>query len=312
VAAFEIRPYPELSWSISRQRLLDNCPRAYYYRYYAGWNGWLAEAPERTRLAYRLSKLTGLEALLGQEIDRRAREVEASVRAGRPVPSAVLLEERTRMALRDAWRSSREDRAAFEAHPKDHVMLRSFYLEGARPSVVETDRLNEKLAACHENLVRVAHWDRLLDCADEGCVLIPEFARCFIDEVGVYGAPDMAYVHGGTLYVIDWKSGRAGADDPLQVVLASYCLVRQHPALAGVPVQAGLHYLLTGEEAAVPLPPDHEALVLETVAAGLRRLRTYLRDVEANAPLEEGEFERRESGLCPSCNYVRLCEGARS
>ena len=41
---FEVRPYPD-SWSISRQRKLDQCPRAYFYTYYLDWNGWLDDAP---------------------------------------------------------------------------------------------------------------------------------------------------------------------------------------------------------------------------------------------------------------------------
>ena len=62
---FEVKPYPELSWSISRQRKLDRCPRAFYCSYYLAWNGWLDDAPAESRMAYRLNKLTSLDALLG-------------------------------------------------------------------------------------------------------------------------------------------------------------------------------------------------------------------------------------------------------
>ena len=80
---FEIKPYPEFAWSISRQRKLDQCPRALLLHLLpAGWNGWLDEAPDEARTAYRLGKLTSLDALLGQQIDERARELEAAARAG--------------------------------------------------------------------------------------------------------------------------------------------------------------------------------------------------------------------------------------
>ena len=42
---FEIRPHPDFSWSISRQRKLDDCPRAYFFHYYGSHNGRLREAP---------------------------------------------------------------------------------------------------------------------------------------------------------------------------------------------------------------------------------------------------------------------------
>ena len=100
---FEIKPYPEFSWSISRQRKLDQCPRGYFYTYYLGWNGWMDDAPTETRVAYRLGKLTSLDALLGQQIDVRARELEAAARAGAVLPEADELETRTREALRQLW-----------------------------------------------------------------------------------------------------------------------------------------------------------------------------------------------------------------
>ena len=45
---FEIKPYPEFAWSISRQRKLDQCPRGYFYRTTsAGTAGWTT--PPRKR-----------------------------------------------------------------------------------------------------------------------------------------------------------------------------------------------------------------------------------------------------------------------
>ncbi|MCL5735933.1 MAG: PD-(D/E)XK nuclease family protein [Actinobacteria bacterium] len=307
---FDFRPYPEFAWSISRQRQLQDCPRAYYYRYYLSHNGWLRDAPGRSKLAYRLSKLTGLDALLGQEIDNRARELEAQARAGNPLPLAAVLEERTRRTLRDAWRSSRDDRNAFETKPNSVTMLRCFYVDGCPAPEAETDRLNEKLSTCHLNLVSAPHWDRLYDCAGDGCVTIEGFAHFFLDGVKTYSAADLAYVHDGTLYLIDWKSGRPGDDDSVQVILATYCLIQANPELAELPVRPSLYYLLAGSEKQIELPPDLKAFVGDTVSAGIREMHSFLRDVESNAPLDVSEFPRRESGLCASCNYTWLCEGS--
>jgi hypothetical protein len=309
---FEIRPYPEFSWSISRQRLLRDCPRAYYYRYYLSHNGWLREAPQQAKLAYRLSKLTGLDAIFGQEMDVRAREIEAKVRMDEPLPSAAELEERTRRTLRDAWRSSKEERLAFETKPKDHTMLRSFYVEGCPPSAAETDRLNQKLDACHKHLLAADHWVRLRGCGREGGLLIPAFAHFFLDEVTAFAAGDMAYVHEGVAYLIDWKSGRPSADDELQVTLAAHCLREGEPSLDQLPVRAALHYLLTGEEKQVTVPDDLRAFCADAVSTGVKEMRSFLLDVESNAPLDAGEFPRKESGLCQSCNFTQLCKGGVS
>lgn len=304
---FEVRPYPEFSWSISRQRLLDDCPRAYYYRYYLSHKGWMREAPPASRLAYRLSKLTGLDALLGQEVDERAREVEECARLGRPLPSAEGLEAATRASLRAAWQSSKDHRTQFEDRPKDWVMLRSFYLKGGPPPEVEVARVNQKLAPCLRNLLAVPHWQRLAECGRSGCVEIPTFGHFLLNEVKVFAAGDLAYVHDGVLFLIDWKTGRKEGDQELQVLLSIHALRRQQPFLATLPARGNLHYLAAGRDVEVTPGADLEELVTETVSSGVRQMRRRLRDPEVNAPFEEAEYERRESALCPICNYAPLC-----
>jgi hypothetical protein len=305
IAAFVIEPYPQFSWSMTRQRLLENCPRSYYYRYYLSHNGWLDDAPERSRLAYRLGKLTSLDAIFGQEMDERAREIERRVRAGLTPPSAAELEENTRTALRAAWRSSRDGRAAFERSPKRTTMLRSFYIDDAPPDQREIDRLNDKIPTCTANLLAVADWEVVAECGSDGCVLIPDFAHFFLGGVKVFAAPDLVYVAEERLHVIDWKSGKRGGDDDLQVLISAYCLSLEHPGLELRPV---LHYLLTGENSRPDIPDDPDEFVADLVGPGLRAMRDLLVDPAENAPLPESEFTRRESGLCAYCNFTGLCE----
>jgi len=47
----------EFSWSISRDRIFQTCPRQYYFNYYGYWGGWNPNAPERIRQIYFLKKL---------------------------------------------------------------------------------------------------------------------------------------------------------------------------------------------------------------------------------------------------------------
>lgn len=327
--AYRIDPYPGFSWSITRRRMLDTCPRQYFYRYYLSHNGWLDDVPERSRLAYRLTKLTSLDAILGQQMDERGREIEVRVRAGESPPSVAELEERTRLALRSAWKSSRDERAAFERSPKRTVMLRSFYLEGEPPDKQETDRVNTKITTCTANLLAVPDWQTIAECAEEGCVLIPDFAGFVLDEVTVFAAADLAYWADGVLHVIDWKSGRRGDTDATQALLSAYCAGLDAPAgldtPAGLDAPAGLdydltegsrprirpilYYLFSGESVEPAIPTDLAQFVRDTVAPGIRAMRDLLLDPVENAPLPEDEFARRESGLCNGhCSFSLLCE----
>jgi hypothetical protein len=323
---FEIRPYPEFSWSISRQRKLDQCPRAYYFQYYRGWNGWMDGAPTEARVAYRLGKLTSLDALLGQQVDVRARELEAAARAGAVLPGADELELRTREALRQLWKRSRQGRDAFEARPSKVTMLRSLYL--SQDTQPETDRLNEKAGPSMRGLFAVSHWERLRGRGSEGSVEVPEFASFQLDGVRVFAAPDLAYAHDGTLYVIDWKTGRADDTQPVQVILQMWWALETYPELARaaaegrLEVRGSLEYVVAGstQPVAPPAPAvkpgcDAAPVTLDdfrdacagTVRAGVAQMRGLLADPEKNAALPKDAFERRESSLCGMCAFAPVC-----
>lgn len=323
---YEYRPYPEFSWSISRQRKLEQCPRGYYYQYYLGWNGWLDDAPTEARVAYRLGKLTSLDALLGQQIDVRARELEAAARAGAALPAADDLEARTRAALRKLWQQAQAGRAGFEARPNRVTMLRSLYL--GQDTQPETDRLNQKAGPSMRGLLATSHWERLQGRGDEGRVEVPAFAHFLRDGAKVFAAPDLAYVQGGVLHVVDWKTGREDDSQPLQVLLQMWWALEAHPELAraaaesSLEIRGHLEYVTAGgtrpvEPPAPTVAPDCGAAPCTlddlreacagTVRAGVAQMRALLADPERNAPLPKAAFERRESGLCPTCGFAPIC-----
>lgn len=271
---FQITPYPEFSWSISRQRLLDQCPRAYFCSYYLSHNGWMDEADADARTAYRLKQLCSLDTELGSQMDVRARELEACARGGRALPGASELEERTRAALNACWRSSRRDREDFEWSPKRVTMLRCQYL--GQDSGAEIARVEEKLHAAHAALLAVSHWTRLRECGEEGRVEVPNYAHfvlrgldvgeppptgspssagspgAALTDLKVFAAPDLAYVHDGVVHIIDWKTGRRDDTQELQVKLQAWWLVETHPELAGAELRGYLEYLAVREAADDP------------------------------------------------------------
>ena len=47
----------EFSWSISRDRIFQTCPRQYYFNYYGYWGEWEFNAPQRIKQIYVLKQL---------------------------------------------------------------------------------------------------------------------------------------------------------------------------------------------------------------------------------------------------------------
>jgi hypothetical protein len=88
-------------------------------------------------------------------------------------------------------------------------------------------------------------------------------------------------------------------------LLSAYCTGLEYP---GIEISPVLHYLLVGESVRPDIPDNIQDFVADTIGPGLRAMRDLLQDPEENTPLPENQFQRRESGLCPYCNYGALCE----
>jgi hypothetical protein len=177
----------------------------------------------------------------------------------------------------------------------------------------ETDRLNEKAGPSMRGLLATSHWERLGACGPDGCVVVPDFAHFVWDGVKVFAAPDLAYVQGGVLHVIDWKTGREDDSQALQVLLQMWWALETLPELAraaadgSLEIRGYLEYVTAGRTQPVQAAAGFREQAAETVRAGVTRMRALLADPERNIPLDVSVFERRESGLCRSCNFAPIC-----
>jgi hypothetical protein len=63
----------EFSWSISRNKVFQTCPRQYYFNYYGYWGGWELDAAERTKQRFGRFWISvsgptaGLQSLIGKQ-----------------------------------------------------------------------------------------------------------------------------------------------------------------------------------------------------------------------------------------------------
>ena len=109
-----------------------------------------------------------------------------------------------------------------------------------------------------QGLLATSHWERLRACGDAGRVEVPDFASFAHDGVKVFAAPDLAYVAGDVLHVIDWKTGREDDTQPTQVLLQMWWALETYPELEGHEIRGYLEYVTAGSthpvEAARRLP----------------------------------------------------------
>ena len=123
-------------------------------------------------------------------------------------------------------------------------------------------------------------------------------------------------MHEGVLHVIDWKTGREDDTQATQVLLQMWWALETYPELAqaaadgSLEIRGYLEYVTAGHTqpvAAPATPADLRERCAETVLAGVAQMRALLADPERNIPLDMSAFERRESGLCRTCNFAPVC-----
>ena len=106
----------EFSWSISRDRVFQTCPRQYYFNYYGYWGGWEINAPQRVRQIYVLKKLINRYMWAGAKVHDCIERTLTNLQRGISVLDVDQIVDITLNQMREEFRSSREKR--YLTHPK--------------------------------------------------------------------------------------------------------------------------------------------------------------------------------------------------
>jgi len=304
--AFEVRPFPDFSWSQSRRAMFRECPRKYFWNYYGSHNGWLDDASEEARAAWRLKKISTLHMTLGNVVHEIAASALGRVRGGERPPTGPELIEEGRGRLNRIWVLSQQHEA-WQSSPGRHPMLMEFY-RGNGPSGDLVQQIRDRLYDCLRHLPES---ESFREAVEAPRVEIREVDRLdFVELEGVklYAQPDLLYRLGDAWRIVDWKTGgRASGHAPQLRTYALY--LRMRADLPPGPIIGRLEYLKDGEALSLPISDrdvaEEKQAILDSVAA----MRTYLEDPIRNAPKARESFPLAEDRRrCPTCNFYELCE----
>jgi len=298
-------PYPPFSWSYSRRRQLDDCPRGYYWNYYGYHNGWLDDADPDARLAYRLKKLTSLHMYVGSVVHRLAVEAIDRERGGASVSVEELIQ-RGRDRLNRAYIES-TDRDAFLRRPKERTMFRSFYYSSG-PSQSTIEKVRDKLVTSIPNLLASESFKEAVRAPFVEVEKPDELTSFRLDGYQVYARPDLLYRdQAGTYHVVDWKTGKP-TEGHVRQLRAYGLLLQSRTDLEEGPLEGHVEYLYLGERADISLSPDDLEDQRQEIDESVEMMRSYLEAPEDNKPLPKDRFPlKRDIDSCRWCNFYELC-----
>lgn len=301
----------EFSWSLSRERVLRECARKYYYTHYGMWEGWSPASSPRTREIYILKNLKSRQMWAGTVVHDALRRSIRMLQNGQPVLATDEIVRITLARMRADWISSKRRQNRID--PKRRLgLLEHEYAIPVETSVwralaaqVETSLRNfyasplfEELQATPTNNYLAAHEARdfMLDAGSETIRLWLQIDCAFRRE-------------DGSVVIANWRTGRASAEtDDQRVQLASQSLYAMQTwkvpldriRLIELSLRDGRMICLTASRA------DIEA-ARAFIAGSVRDMRALLTDPERNAGREDDFQRTSDLRRCLSCSYRRLC-----
>lgn len=283
----------EFSWSLSRARLFDFCPRAYFYHYYGSAGGF--EAGSGTELLYRLKQLQPLELWLDSICTAVLREFFYET----PEKLNLRLAARRRfhrgmrsVSLRE-WRDDPRQLNLFEAY-YGREEINALAERGARLLDI---RINQLTAS------GLADYLRKIPYLNRKNFPFPDAVQ--IGRIKTYLAPALIWQEDGRLKFLSLNNRRP---DPVRT--------RHTAALHRI---YAFNKLRTAPERVVSLDFDlncGETTVFPDAEVNVSELISYVKTGAAamlaaggGNPVSEAGFPRR-TGSCPECRFRKYCETA--
>lgn len=297
----------ELTWSVSRHRLFEECRRAYYYNYYGAWNGWDSGAPPRTRQLYLLKNLKSLDMWGGSIVHEVIAEaLQRFTRNAHPI-AAGELQAQGRQKLRAGWVEAVN--GDWRKNAKKTNLYELYYGNGQKLPPEQTERLKARVYECLAHFAESAVLQEILSVPYLQWKPIDKLDSFIMDALKIWCAVDFACMDAaGRLRIIDWKTGGEDAE-ALKLQLACYAFYAGE-RWAVRPDAVRVSGIFLREKARCSdyaLTPEVLVDARDRILTSAARMRELLVDVARNAAQEEDFPVCQQERSCRRCNFREIC-----
>ncbi len=296
----------EFSWSYSRATKYRQCPRAYYYHYYAAWEGWRPDAPAPVRQVYLLKNLTDLPRWSGALVHDSIKFALARLKAGQALAEADLVKGLRARAQADIETSLS---GRYRQQPNQLTGFQEHYYQLGLDSSAWDKALNQAEQRLR-TFLHSALYAYLRRQPAITLLTIEELQSFTVAGVKVWVQMDLVRRAEDALYVHDWKTGEVDpAEVRRQLGVYGLCL-RLFTRLAAtphLPLRAVVYQLAEDKLLEFELDEGLLAETEATVRASIARLQSLLLDAPANLA-ELRRFPMVDDlSVCRLCQFRELC-----
>ena len=291
----------ELTWSFSRDRMFNECRRAYYYNYYASWGGWSSDADEFTRKAYVLKNIRNIDAWIGDIVHQIIKWVLENKISGDDVPYDDAVKKAKQMLLR-TWEQSRSK--MWMKNVKYNLNLFEHYYN-CEPSREELTPKLQKVTRSINNIYSSGLLEWVAGLSRDSILRVDELDSFDFEGVKTFAVPDFA-VRDKEYILYDWKTGKFSQKDVLQ--LSCYILYAVNKwevpvdSVKIVPAYLGEERLSLKAISAVDIDS-----VKEYIRDSVNQMKAVLIDVSKNQADIEKCYKTEDCWKCKKCRFQEIC-----
>ena len=296
----------EFSWSKSRDEVFKTCPRQYWFAYYGFWNGWLKDAPERTRQIYVLKNLKNRQTWAGEKIHSCIHRSISNIRRGIKVLPVEEIISITLNQMRNEFRASREKR--YWEKPKTCALFEHEY--GLEVADQQWKEMAQNVKTCLKNFYASDIYTRLKSHGKKGWLEVEEFSSFNLDSTKINVVIDCAVKEENSIIIYDWKTGKALSED-LSIQLGCYAFYAMEKWDLPPDSLTVVEYNLFFNKANSFSVTEGEIEGIKGYIKGsVKDMQSLLKDPENNIPLPEDQFSKVEDeGIISRCNFRKVCRG---
>jgi CRISPR/Cas system-associated exonuclease Cas4 (RecB family) len=296
----------EFSWSISRDRVFQICPRQYYFNYYGYWGGWEINAPQRIRQIYVLKQLKNRHMWAGEKVHDCIKRSLTNLRRGIAVLDVDQIVDITLNRMREEFRSSKQKR--YRTHPKSCALFEHEY--ELEISDDEWKRVVDDVELCLRNFYGSEIFAVLKQLPRRMWLEVEDLSSFYLHGTRIWAILDCSFrTDDGGVTIIDWKTGRNISED-ISMQLSCYAMYAMDKWGIDPEAVKLIEYNLPANQGAEFTASAAEIQNAKAYVAGsIADMRSLLMNAGENVPKDEEAFQRVEDErVRANCNFRKVCE----
>lgn len=295
----------DFSWSVSRNRLFQACPRQYFFNYYGYWGGWDSNAPERTRKIYILKNLKNRYMWAGEKVHDCIKHTLTNLQRGVSVLDVDQIVSITLNQMREEFRSSRQKR--YLTHPKTCALFEHEYEQTI--SDADWKKMADNLVQCLKNFYSSETYTMLKNLTPEAWLEVEDFSSFHLDQTKIWAVLDCSFRTEDGITIIDWKTGRRTSKD-VSLQLSCYAMYASRKwGIEPEKIKLIEYNLLANQGAEFFITKGEIENAKEYIYGSIADMQSLLLNPDDNVPKDEEAFRKVEDERTRAfCNFQKVCD----